>query len=92
MSRLLCLVRFFFSVNDSGKLICKYFLCTVELSTFPFIHFVDLFDRDKREHADAFEHISVSYVSPILIKLKGRGFVRVEPNCVSCGLAHFFAL
>ena len=64
----------------------------VELLTLPAVHLVDLLERQECQHTDALEHIGIVNVAPVLVELKGRGLIRVEPDGALGGLAHLFAL
>ena len=74
------------------ELIGKDLLGFVELLTLPAVHLVDLLERQECQHTDALEHIGIVNVAPVLVELKGRGLIRVEPDGALGGLAHLFAL
>ena len=65
---------------------------TVQLFSLPGIHLVNLLQRQEGEHADALHHIGVVYIAPVLVKLKGACFVRVQPHGVASRFAHLFQI
>ena len=78
-------------MDERGELIGENLLGAVELAAFPFIHLVNLLQRQEGEHTDAFEHIGIAHVSPVLVEVIGRGLVRVKPDGAGLGLAHLLA-
>ena len=79
-------------MNHIGQLIRQDLLGLVQLASFPCVHLIDLLQRQEGQHADTFQHIRVSYISPVLVKIKGRGLLRIQPDRAGLGLAHLLAL
>ena len=53
---------------------------------------VDLLERQERQHPQAFQDVSVRYISPVLVEIERRGLVRIEPYRAALRLAHLLAL
>ena len=79
-------------MNKGCKLISEDLFCFIELAALPAAHFIYLLQRQECKHPDAFEHIIVTDVSPVLIKLIGTCLVRIKPDCIAGSLSHFIAL
>ena len=86
------LVGFLLTVNELGQLIGENLLGAVELAAFPAAHFVDFLQRQEGQHADAFQHVRVVHVAPVLEEVVGGSLLRVEPHRALGGLAHLLAL
>ena len=57
-------------MDKGGKLVSKYLLGPVQLTAFPFVHLINLFKREERQHPNAFEHIGICDIAPVLVKIK----------------------
>ena len=64
----------------------------IELRALPLVHLVDLLNGQEGEHPQAFEHIGVTHVAPVLVEVVRAGFVGVQPYGTGLGLAHLLAL
>ena len=62
---------FFLVMNQLGQFKCKDFLGLVQLAALPFVHLIDLLNRQEGEHTETFEHIRIRDISPVLVKFKG---------------------
>ncbi len=79
-------------MHHGCELICEDLFCLVKLAALPGCHFIDLLERQEREHSDALHNVGIVYVAPVLIEIVRRCLVGVEPNGVAGGLTHFLAL
>ena len=75
-----------------GQLESQDLLCLVQLAAFPVIHLVDLLQRQESQHPQAFQHICVAHVSPVLVELEGACLLRIQPYGAGLGFAHLLAL
>ena len=82
------LVGLFLSVHHLGQLPGQNLLVAIQLAAFPAVHFIDLFHGQEGQHADAFKHVGVIHIAPILVEIIGRCFIGVQPDGVSCGFTH----
>ena len=51
---LLCLLGFFFAMNQFCQFISKDFFGLIQLGAFPFVHLINLLQRKERKHTQAF--------------------------------------
>ena len=70
----------------------QLFLCAIQITARQFFILRNLFKRYKGQHLHAFDDIGIVHIAPILEKVIGRRFVRIQPNRVSGGFAHFISL
>ena len=73
-------------MNKTCQLKCKDFFRFVKLCSFPFIHCVK-----ECQHTDTFENVSISYISPILVKLKWGSLVWIKPYRTALCFAHLLS-
>ena len=67
------------------------FLGPVQLAALPMRHFLNLFQRQESEHPQTLEHISVIHIPPILIEIKRRRLIGIQPDSVACGFSHLIS-
>ncbi len=79
-------------MNNLGNLIGKHFLGMVNLGTLQSSQTAHLIHRQERQKSQAFLHFHILHVSPVLIKLVGRGLLWVKPHSSLHSLAHLNAL
>ena len=86
------LFGFFLTVDHFGQFVGQNFLGTVQLAALPVVHLINLLQRQESQHPNALQHILISYISPILVKLKGTGLIGIQPNSSAGGFTHLFPL
>ena len=71
------LLRFFFAVDELCYFKCEYFLCFVYLGALKCGEALNLVHRNEGQHAEAFVHVGVANVSPVLEELVRATSIRV---------------
>ena len=80
------------SVDETGELVGENLLLLIDTAAVPLVHFLDGFQRQEGEHADALHHIGIIHIAPVLVELKGRGLIGIKPHSAFGGLTHLLAL
>ena len=79
-------------MDQGGQLIRQDDLGFVQLAALPFVHLIDLLERQESQHTQALEDVRVAHVPPVLIEIIGTGLIGIQPYGAFGGLAHLLAL
>ena len=79
-------------MDHGGQFIGKHFLDGIQLLTFLLLILRDLVQRNEGEQLQAFDHVGIADISPVLVELIRARLVRIQPHRALRGLAHLVAL
>ena len=86
------LIGFFLTMNEFSDLVGQNLLSFIDFLSLKLSHLIDFLHRQKGQELEAFNNVSIINISPVLIEIVGAGLFRIQPDCSSLRLTHFFTV